>query len=152
MSTETAHPTRAYVFWGFLTSREQRQAESLVQNLKLTVLSSEEIEGDSLSHDEKNIFLDEPEPLLILAKYYNVGPKKREWWLRNINDHPERYSADARETISGFPGNFFGLLIGTGILEKKSFLPRIGKLRQDDPDNVLLQEIEARFENIADVG
>jgi hypothetical protein len=137
--------TRSYIFWDLLTPWEKWQAKSLVQNIRLGVLASGEIEGEYLSHDEKNAFLDMSLPLSYRLAQRHMGPKTRQQLIRLIDSDPGRHETDTRETVAGFPNNFFGLLRGVDILSKKSFLPRIEELQGMDPGNPLLLELRSLF-------
>lgn len=141
----TIGQTRSYIFWGLLTPWEQQQAKSLVQNIRLGVIASGEIEGDYLHHDEKHAFLDMPLPLPYRLATRHMGPKTRQQMTELIDSNPDRYESDVREAVAGFPNNFFGLLRGVDILSGKSFLPRIEGLLETDPTNPLLLELKSQF-------
>lgn len=144
VSTKNALPTRAYVFWGLLTSNEQWQAENLIMNLKRAAIASSEIEGIYLSAHEKRTVLDMPEPMLYLARR-RFGSGIRNNTLAMMDTRPGDYPAGFRKSIAEFPMNFFGLLKGSGIIYRETFLPRIEALLKGDSDNRILMDLKALF-------
>lgn len=128
-----------------MTPWEKWQAKSLVQNIRLSVLASGEIEGEYLSHDEKSALLDMAPPLPYRLAQRHMGPKTRRRLIKLIDSDPGRHEADTREIVVGFPNTFFGLLRSADILSKRNFLPRIEGLLDMDPENSLLLELRSLF-------